>query len=320
MIQQNYDSILNKIIAKTAMSKSDVEARITSKLEEMQDLISKEGAAHIIANELKVKLFDNQPKDLKLKDVLPGENSLNVVGKVLFVNEPREFISKGRKGRVASVQIADETAQMRLTIWDEKIIDQLKELNQGDIIKIHNSYSRRNNNFTELHLGSKSQLTINPDGIKIENVATKSKAAPAERKKVSDLVDNEFAELFGTVVQIFEPRYYQACPVCNKKVNLTDTTYSCGEHGEVSPTQVPIVNIILDDGTGNIRAVCFREEAEKLIGKEMTNFDETRNKVLGKQVILKGKVIRNEMFDRVEFRISSVEDAKPEPLVEEMQM
>ena len=318
MIQQSYDTIVSKIISNSEMPKADVETKINKKLDELQGLISREGAAHIIANELGVKLFDSSPKELKIKDILPATNSLSITAKIMTLTEPREYTSKGRKGRVASMFVADETGSMRVTIWDEKLIDFMKQLKQGDIVKVNNAYSRLNNNFKELHLGNKAQIIANPPGVTIEAVSGGTRAA-LEKKQIKDLKEGEFALISAHIVQIFEPRYYQACPTCNKKVNLIEEGYQCGEHGKVPPKQVPIVNLVVDDGSGNIRGVCFRDVADSLIGKEFKNFEDVKKKVLGMQYELKGKVNKNQMFDRLEFAIDSIEEVDPDKLMAEME-
>jgi ssDNA-binding replication factor A large subunit len=319
MIQQTYDTIVSKIVSTANISKEEVEAQISKKLDELSGLISKEGAAHIIANELNVKLFDNSPKELKIKDILPAQQSISITAKILTISEPRSYESKGRKGRVASMFVGDETGSMRITIWDEKLIDFMKTLNEGDIVKVNNAYSRLNNNFKELHLGSKSQLIVNPPGVTIE-VNTQRSAAPAVKKAIKDLVEGEFATLSAHIVQLFEPKYYQACPTCNKKVNMVEDAYQCGEHGTVAPKQVPILNLVLDDGTGNIRGVAFRDIAESIIGKEFTNFEEVKKNVLGTQYSVKGKVNKNQMFDRLEFAINNVEKVDPDKLLADLEM
>ncbi len=61
---------LNQIIAeikdKTGLSEDEINKKINEKLKQLSDLISKEGAAHIIANELDVKLVETAKK-LKIR-------------------------------------------------------------------------------------------------------------------------------------------------------------------------------------------------------------------------------------------------------------
>lgn len=312
----DYQTILNKITSSTGLSREEVEGKIQQKTSEFQDLISKEGAAHMIANELDVKLFDNTNKTLKIKQITPGLNSINILGKVL--NEPsvRAYQKNGRQGRIGSVTIGDETGTTRLVIWDEKLIDLLKEIHEGHILKINNAYVKQNNNFKEIHVGGKSQLLINPENETIEDVKI---SIISNRKQIQDLGENEFVEILGTIVQVFEPKYYNACPVCNRKAIPQGELFVCAEHGNVPQKQVPILNIFFDDGTGSIRAVLFRDQVTKLTNNKLV-LEEIKKEVLGRQLILRGKVNKNEMFNRIELTVNSFEEAQPEKLIEELEL
>ena len=70
MIKMTYEQILEKIQSQTDKPVSEIELLVQNKLAKLSDLISKEGAAHIIANELKVKLFDKIEGKLKIKDII----------------------------------------------------------------------------------------------------------------------------------------------------------------------------------------------------------------------------------------------------------
>ena len=71
---------------------------------------------------------------------------------------------------------------------------------------------------------------------------------------------------------------------------------------------------MIDDGTGNIRAVGFRENAEKLfgikteeaVGKDIREL--IKGVPLGKEFIFRGRVKKNDLFDRLEFMIEKIND------------
>ena len=210
----DYQIIINKIVDSTGLPIQEIEQKIKQKLIDLQDLISKEGAAHIIANELNVKLFDNTNKTLKIKQIQPGLNSINILGKVLNIAEVKTYQKNNRQGRIATLTIGDETGTVRVVIWDDNIINSMKDIYEGCIIKINNAYSKENNGFRELHLGNKAQLLVNPENETIEDVKL---SIISRRRKIQDIKENEFVELFGVIVQVFEPKFYNSCPVCNIK-------------------------------------------------------------------------------------------------------
>ena len=87
---------------------------------------------------------------------------------------------------------------------------------------------------------------------------------------------------------------------------------------------MPVFNVYLDDGTDNIRLVAFRDNATKLVNNihEIREnpglFDEARLNLLGMQYIFTGKVTKNEMFDRKEFIINSIEKINAEEAAQEI--
>jgi ssDNA-binding replication factor A large subunit len=323
MIGLTYEQIIERIQKEKNISLEDIEIKVKIKLKELSDLISREGAAYIVANELGIKLFEDfSKKTLKINQLIAGIGSLNIVGKVLDIYQVREFNSNNRKGRVASLLFGDETGTCRVVFWD---LNHIKEIENGNItrdkvIKVKNAYVKENNGFKEIHLGNRASLDLNPEE-KIESVNT-GIIREVIKKQIKDLIPGEFASISGTIVQAFEPRFYDACAECGKKVNME--TMKCEMHPNSLPNKMPIFNFFLDDGTENIRLVAFRDNVVKLIGNinEIQNnpnfFDDIRANLLGTQYSFTGKVTKNEMFDRKEFIISSIEEIKPEEAAQEI--
>jgi len=311
MINLSYEQILEKIHSQTEKPNSEIELLVNSKLKKLSDLVSKKGAANIVANELKVKLFDKIEGKLKIKDLVSGMNSVEVLVKVISNYGVREFQKDERHGKVASLLVGDETGTCKLTLWDTAHIKEIEEnrLAEEKVISVKNAYIRENNGFKEIHLGNRSTIEyVN------ENINVVSYAQSLKNKKIKDLEENDFASIEGTIVQVFEPRFYESCSECRKKINEQG---KCEIHGVVSKREIPIVNIYIDDGTENIRVALFGENVNKLVTNNeiLKNSDEFRDEVLGKQLKIQGRVVRNEGFDRKEFRASSLEELKPEEII-----
>ena len=312
MIKLSYEQILEKIQTQTSKQRPEIEILVKNKLKQLSDLISKEGAAHITANELKVKLFDEIEGKIKIKDAVSGMNSVDILAKIIKNYGIREFQKDGRKGRVASLLMGDDTGTCRMVLWDTNHISEIEKNNIAEekVILIKNGYVKENNGFKEIHLGNRASIEYPKEEVK---VVSYNLTQSLTTKKIKDLEVNDYVSIEGTIVQTFDPRFYDSCPECRKKLNEEG---KCGTHGIVEKKEVPIVNIYLDDGTENIRVVLFSENAIQIIKKPETlkNSDDFRDEVLGKQLKIQGKVIRNEMFDRNEFRANSIEELKPEDL------
>ena len=79
MIRIPYADIVVKIKDKTGLSEADIQAKVEAKCAQLAGLVSKDGAAHIIANELGVKLVEHGGRQ-KIKDVFAGMRSVELVG------------------------------------------------------------------------------------------------------------------------------------------------------------------------------------------------------------------------------------------------
>ncbi|MBT3984698.1 hypothetical protein HOD38_01685 [archaeon] len=320
-----YEDILAKIEKEKGLSKTEVEDKIKEKLKQLSDLISKEGAAHIIANELGVKLFDVGIKKAKVNQLNTMLKGVELVGKVINIYEIREFKVAAREGRVVNMLVGDETGSCRLVLWDEKQIKEVEEgkLKVGDVVRVSNCYVKENNRgYMELHMGKNGEWVINPEG---ESIEVKS-FSEAERKNIKDLKENDNATLVGTLVQVFEPRFYDSCPECSKKVEYKDDGFYCAAHGKVESKPQGVLNLVFDDGTDNIRIVCFRDNVNKVLEVEDVvdlkenheKFNEIQRKVAGRQLEISGRVTKNDFFDRLEMVANSVKEANPKALAMEL--
>ena len=323
-----YDDIVEKIVTEKKVSKEEVEEKIESKIKQLSDLISKEGAAQIVANQYGVRVMENvSDKNFKINELPKGVGSVNALGKVVQIFGVVTFNRNGKEGKVVNMIIGDEPGTIRLVAWDEGIISKIEDgsIEEGSILKVRNAYSKINNGRNELHLGGKSLVEINPDGEKIGEVqnTVAPERSSAEKKDISELKEGMFVELHGTIVQLFEPRHYMACPECNKKGSPEGEGFKCNGHGTVDAKKSPIVNMFFDDGTSNIRIVCFSNQAEQLFGKSSTDiadsntedFEDLKKLVLGKQLIITGRVNKNAMMDRLEFMVSSIKEMDPVEMI-----
>ncbi len=313
----NLEEIVKKIVENTDMDESKVKNIIKEKETEFSGLISPEGAAHIVAKELGLNLLKNTSKELKIDNVLSGMNSVNLTGKVTKVFEPREWEKNGKKGKVANIMLADETGQIRMSLWNEQVKPvEEGQIEAGKVIEITNGYTKENSmGGCELRLGKNGMIKLSDADIKVKIGGTQS-------VKIKDLVPGSSVEVRGAMVQFFESNpFYYVCSECEGK--LADG--KCEKHEKAKPKPIMIVNGILDDGYGNIRAVFFREQAEKVLGmktdeafkltEEGKNAKPLREKLeerLGCEFVIKGRTKVNSFFERLELVANDVNEVKPE--------
>jgi len=97
----NYERIIEKISKISGVDKEEIERRIEAKRAKLSGLISKEGAAQVVAAELGIS-FDNEK--LKIEELLPEMRKVNLVAKVMGISPIRSFkTKKGDDGKVANL-------------------------------------------------------------------------------------------------------------------------------------------------------------------------------------------------------------------------
>ncbi|MFH1133844.1 MAG: OB-fold nucleic acid binding domain-containing protein [Nanoarchaeota archaeon] len=312
MIQIPYEDIVAKIVEKSSLTREEVDDRVRQKCEQLSGLISKEGAAHIIANELGIRLLEGFTGKLQIKNILPGMRNVEVLGRAVDVYDVKSFSTQGREGKVGSFILGDDTGTIRVTVWNEQT-RAFAKLHKQDTVKIQGGYVRDNNGRKEIHINDRSTITVNPSG----EVAPASGPSVA-RKPLKELKENESnVEVMGTVVQVFEPKYFEVCPSCGKRIRPEGGSFSCAAHGVVMPDYSYVCNVFLDDGTDNMRIVFFGRQSDQLFKKDkeamlsfrenIAAFEPLKNDLLGNIIKVQGRVSKNQMFDRLELLANSVE-------------
>jgi replication factor A1 len=308
-MEQNYPQLIEFISMSSGLSVEEIERKIEAKQAKLSGLISKAGAAQVIAAELNVN-FDKQI--VNISQIVPGMRKINLVGKIITLFPIREYSKNERKGRVVSFILADETSNTRAVLWDENHIDLFAkgEIKEGDVVEITNSSVRNG----EIHLTSFSEIRHSQKRID-KPVLEK----PAVKKTILDFGPSESVSVRAFVVQMFEPRFFQICPECRKKVSEMN---ECDEHGKVIPEKRALLNFIIDDGTDSIRATIFSDALEKIISREelesSESFSSKKEDLLGKEVLISGNVRKNSMFNTNEFIVDGIEDIDLDKLIEEL--
>ena len=313
MAGDNYDRIIEKISKISGVSKEEIERKIEAKRAKLSGLISKEGAAQVVAAELGIS-FDNEK--LKIEELLPGMRKVNVTGKVVNIYPARTFKTKtGEDGKVANMFVADETSNIKVVLWDTNAIALLEngKIGEGSVVEIINGSMRDN----EIHLGSFSELKLSDS--KMDEVKT---GRIFREKKISELKNSDNAKVRAFIVQSFEPRFFYVCPSCKKKAVQEGESFICAEHGKVPAEKRALINVILDDGTETIRTVAFQDNLAGLGLTDLENTEELirqRESLLGKEMFFHGTVRNNKVFNTPEFIIDKVEVVNPELLIAELE-
>ena len=312
MILGNYEKILNVLSKSSGLGIDELEKKVEDKRSKLAGLISKEGAAQVVAAELGISFEDEK---LKIEDLMSGMKRVNVIGKVIDPSPVRTFIRKGVEAKVANMLVADETSNVKVVLWDNHHIDLLEK---GDIVKdkvveISNGSMRDN----EIHLGSFSELKLSD--VVLENVVTERVVL---KKNIVDFRMAENVAVRAFIVQAFEPRFFEVCPECKKKAVPEGDGSTCVEHGKIVPEKRALINLVLDDGTENIRAVLFHEQLSPVGITELEDSEkliEQRQNLLGKEMIFSGVIRTNKFFNNPEFIVDMIKETDHESLIKDLE-
>jgi len=166
-----------------------------------------------IDNNLKL-LLEEVGKYLKpvkigdLNNIEEDGEEVDVVGRVVNLYEPNEFQrDDGSLGMVRTIEMADDTGMVRVSLWDNKAEHPLKE---GDAIKIENARIRLGDYQVDLSVG-RTSLIITPSEEEINTLPslTDMESMIYQTKKISELVEGDReVSLSGRILSISEPTQF----------------------------------------------------------------------------------------------------------------
>ncbi|MEE9565149.1 MAG: DUF2240 family protein [Candidatus Hydrothermarchaeaceae archaeon] len=248
------EEIIRTIANESGLEKGELEKRIQEKQEELGGLVTPEGAAHIVANEIGINLVKgvSTTPALKIENIIPGMNNVDVVGRVSMVFPPREFNRKdGSKGRVCSIMLLDDTGSIRTVFWDKdvKLVEDGK-IEEGKLLRIRGGYSKENlNGEPEIHIGMRARVIPQPKDVNEDDFPTVESA----NKKISELKEGQSSvDIVCRVIRIYEPREFE----------------------RDGKTKGKVVNLAIADETGGARLVLWDEDVE-LVEKSMIKEGDT---------------------------------------------
>lgn len=319
MIKASYEQLVQRIATSTGLETSEISRRIDAKRAKLSDLISKEGAAQIVAAELGVS-FEKQK--VKVNELLVGMRKVSITAKIVRLFPARTFKTRNNtESKVLSMIIGDETGTVRCVLWDTNHIKLIEDgrIAEGSVVELKDA-AVRGTDTKELHLSSLSDFKSSDEDIQV-NISKEE----ISTKNISELKQNDRVRLRAAIVQTFDPKFFVVCPECRKKVSLENEKYMCLTHGAVMPQERALLNILIDDGMMNMRAVCFSDNFKSLFPgteeadlKSPDTFIAKKQDLLGKEYIFSGKVRLNKVFNTQEFIISEIEEANPEAIINEL--
>ncbi|MFH1425164.1 MAG: hypothetical protein ABIG28_00325 [archaeon] len=304
----NYEKLLSRISRSSNLPEDEIERKIEAKKAKLSGLISKEGAAQIVAAELGINF---EQEKMKISELVQGMKRANVIGKIISLNPVREYNKNGKEGKVASFLLADESSNIRTVFWDTNHISLIEsgKIKEGSTIEISNAGVRNG----ELHLGSFGE--VKESGEQLGEVKT---TPENPEKKLSEIQPGETIQTRATIVQTFEPRFFEVNPETGRKFTEED------KNNGLQPRKRALLSIVLDDGTETMRCVLFGEQinALGLTDKQifsLEEFQKAKPAILGEEKKFTGQVRSNELYNSTELTIKEIKDISPQELIKELE-
>ncbi len=265
-----------------------------------------------------------------------SEESASVIirGKILRKDPLREFTRKdGSSGKLQALIVSDSTGQVRIIAWDDSA-QKLSEVQEGLGYEFGNLSPKTTEQGVELLFGRGSYVKPieleNMDDILMTADALINRPYPVgteEPREIATVQDGEFVTIEGTIVKIFEPVIYSACPECNKKITPDNM---CETHGLVQEaTKRGILSLVVDDATETLHCTFFGDQVERVLGLSIEDLEALKEehspeavqafldeKLLLNEIRITGKVRLREEMKRLEISVSRFVFLNPKEEVE----
>lgn len=235
-------SIVQDILAKRSdLSEEEILALIEQKKEQGKGLLSDEGAARLVAEELLIRTRGAELGRMQVRDLVSGLNDVAMSGRVLLSWPPQEFQRRdGTNGRVMRLVIVDRTGRVRCALWDRHADTASRKGNlQGKIVRIGHAYTRQGlAGDVEVHAGDRSSIDVDPPDMPTADFP-------------------EFDELFIPLGKI-TPESNQINTV--GVVQAEPRVYSFTKEDRAGS----VLRTIIADESGSVSVVAWNERAEEL--------------------------------------------------------
>ena len=267
--EDSINLLAQKIAEKADLSYDEIIERAKEKQKELKELVTLEGALHIVASELGIKLLDS-PKEyeLKIENIIPKMSSVELLCKVIKIYGVREFEREdGSRGKVANILVADDTGAIRAVLWNEHVsMVEGGRIKEGSVIKIRDAYTKENiYGEPEINLGERAKVFVATSSHDFKTIFDK-------KKKIAELEEGDSnVNVICRVIKIYGVREFER---------------EDGSRGKVA-------NILVADDTGAVRVALWEEDAGLIEKGEL---------IAGSVVMLKNAYVRKR-FDAIELNI-----------------
>jgi len=235
------EKVVERILAQRPdITRDQLEDMINKKREASGDLLSVEGAAHLVAQDLLVATGEKKTKGLQISDLIPQIGDATLATRIIGVWPKQNFKRKDEsEGTFVRLLLGDNTGTISCLVWNSEVVKTFQEKDfEGKIAAVSHGYTRQGlSEKVELHIGNRGSISLLADEKATDIPSVDSFVNPLN--KISDELDT--VSIQGTI--------------------KTTPIVSSFETGEAAGT---VLRMLVEDDTSVINVVAWNEKVEEL--------------------------------------------------------
>jgi len=243
--EMSFEEMVERILSGCpGVSRESVLKRLEAERSRAGGLISDEALLRMIASGLGCEILGGGTGTpaLLLRDLIPGLSNVSVVGRVVAVFSPRAF-NGGRKGRFASLLVADESGVLRVVLWNDKAgLAECGGVKVGDLVRFRHVYTREDfGGRVEVHVGEKCTVEVNLADVRSKDYPSISR----------------FTTKIGELSSV--PR--------SGRVNVAGNVERLGSVSEFERSDSSsgkVMRFVMSDGSGEVSVVVWNEKVDEV--------------------------------------------------------
>ena len=207
----------------------------------------------------------------KIEDLDEDEQDTIIVGRIIELDEIREFDRDDGVGYVRNIEIADDTGSIGVVLWND---DAKRDLELGQPIKLQNPRLSLNmDNRIEATVSGETDI-LEPSDAELEKIPSQEELIESifVPKNIESLLEDDTnVHITATISEVSTDRLLlKKCPNCRANVEEAEDEYVCDNCGHVfdEPKYTLMIPVRVEDDTGDISVTFFDKLAEELIGMD----------------------------------------------------
>ncbi|MBS7622094.1 hypothetical protein KEJ39_00235 [Candidatus Bathyarchaeota archaeon] len=159
----NLEEITRKILEQRQdLTQNDLQDLIEKKKADAHGLLSDEGAARLVAQDLEVRVNGRSFSEIKIADLVCNLSDVTVKGRVIAQSPVREFRRRnGTLGKLLRLILADKTGTVKCLLWDDQADNLAGSSLEGQVVRLTHGYTRSGRlGSVELNCNERSEITV----------------------------------------------------------------------------------------------------------------------------------------------------------------